>query len=307
MTALNKINDKEKSMKRSKATEQIVLNIFFIMFCTLIILPFLMVVSVSLSSEQDIIDFGYKLIPRKIDLSAYKFVFGNASAIINAYEVTIFYSVTGTAMSVLTMAGVAYALTKPDLPGKRAVSFYIFFTMLFGGGLVPTYILLTNYLHLSNTVWVYIFPSLVSPWYVFMIRTFFTALPYELSESATIDGANEYMIFFKVILPLSKSVMATVALLTFLGKWNDWFTAMMYIDDEKLFSLQYLLQKIMNNIKMIQEQTAQGLGNMIKTQDIPSESARMAMAIVAAGPALVIFPFFQKYFVRGMTVGAVKG
>lgn len=296
-----------KSYKKKNKIQQIILNLLFIAICALVIFPFLLVVSVSISNEKDIIDYGYQLIPKRIDFSAYQFVFKNPTTVLNAYKVTIIFSVVGTFCSVFVMAGLAYALSKRNLPGKNAMSFYIFFTMLFGGGLVPTYILITNYLHLNNTMWVYILPSLVSPWYVFMMRTFFSSLPYELTESAEIDGASEYRIFFGIILPLSKSVLATVTLLTFLAKWNDWFTSMMYIDDEKLFSLQYLLQKIMNNIKLIQQQSEMGLGMLSETMDIPSESARMAMAIVVAGPALVVFPFFQKYFVKGMTVGAVKG
>lgn len=296
-----------KSYKRRNTIQQIILNLLFIAICALVIFPFLLVVSVSISNEKDIVEYGYQLIPKRIDFSAYQYVFKNPTTVLNAYKVTIIFSVIGTFCSVFVMAGLAYALSKRNLPGKNAMSFYIFFTMLFSGGLVPSYILITNYLHLNNSMWVYILPSLVSPWYVFMMRTFFASLPYELTESAEIDGASEYTIFFRIILPLSKSVLATVTLLTFLGKWNDWFTSMMYIDEERLFSLQYLLQKIMNNIKLIQQQSEMGLGMLAETKDIPSESARMAMAIVVAGPALVIFPFFQKYFVKGMTVGAVKG
>lgn len=296
-----------KNFKKRNAVQQLMLNLLFIVICAVMVFPFLLVVSVSLSNEKDIIDYGYQLIPRKIDFSAYQFVFRNSTAVLNAYKVTAIFSVVGTFLSVFVMAGLAFALSKKNLPGKSAMSFYIFFTMLFSGGLVPTYILITNFLHLNNTILVYILPSLVSPWYVFMMRTFFVSLPYELTESATVDGANEYTIFFQIILPLSKSVLATVTLLTFLLKWNDWFNSMMYIDEERLYSLQYLLQKIMNNIKLIQEQSAMGMGHMVDTKDIPSESARMAMAIVAAGPALIVFPFFQKYFVKGMTVGAVKG
>ncbi len=295
------------SFKKRNRFYQILLNMLFAVICFITIFPLLLVVSISLSAESDVIEYGYRLIPMKLDLSAYQYVFLNSAAVLNAYKVTAIFSVFGTFLSVFVMAGLAFALSKRNLPGKNVMSFYIFFTMLFSGGLVPSYILITNYLHLADNMLVYILPALVSPWYVFMMRTFFTSLPYEMTESAQIDGANEYMIFFEIVLPLSKSVLATVALLTFLGKWNDWFTSMMYINDEHLYSLQFLLQKIMNNIKMIQEQSAKGMGSFVSTSEIPSETARMAMAIVVAGPALVVFPFFQKYFVKGMTVGAVKG
>lgn len=204
------------------------------------------------------------------------------------------------------MAMLAHTLSKRGLKGRGAISFAIYFTMLFSGGLVPSYILCTEYLHLNDTIWIYILPSMISPWYTFMIRTFFQGLPEEISESAEIDGASEYTIFFRIILPLSKPVLATVALFTFLGKWNEWYTAMLYINDEKLVSLQYMLQRIMNNIALLQNEQFRGM-QMIQNQEVPAETVRMAMAVLVAGPALVVFPFFQKYFVQGLTVGAVKG
>jgi len=178
--------------------------------------------------------------------------------------------------------------------------------MLFSGGLVPTYILYTQYLNLDDTIWVYILPALVNPWYLFMVRTFFADIPEAIIESAYIDGANEYTIFFRFVLPLSKPVLATIALFVFLGKWNDWYTSMLYINKENLVSLQYLLQRIMKNLEALQNASMMGT-TIVNSADIPSETTRMAMAIVVAGPVLVIFPFFQKYFVRGMTVGSVKG
>ena len=217
------------SYKKRNRIYQILLNILFVVICLVTIFPFLLVVAVSLSAESDIIEYGYRLIPMKLDVSAYQYVFRNSTAVLNAYKVTAIFSAAGTFLSVFVMAGLAFALSKRNLPGKNAMSFYIFFTMLFSGGLVPSYILITNYLHLADTIWVYILPGLVSPWYVFMMRTFFTSLPYEMTESAQIDGASEYMIFFEIVLPLSKSVLATVTLLTFLGKWNDWFTSMMKV------------------------------------------------------------------------------
>ena len=185
------------------------------------------------------------------------------------------------------------------------MNFYIYITMLFSGGLVPSYILLAKYMHLGNSIWVYIIPALLSPWHVFMMRTFFQGIPEEIIESATIDGASEYSIFFKMILPLSKPVLATVALLTFLAKWNDWNTTLIYITDRKLYSIQYLLQEIMEKLSILKENPE--MKQMMLQEDIPGETIRMAMAVVVAGPALFVFPFFQKYFVKGLTVGAVKG
>ena len=208
-------------------------------------------------------------------------------------------------LGLLLMSMVAYALARRDFKARRFVSFFLYFTTMFGGGLVPSYILITQYLHLQDTIWVYIIPSLIAPFNIFMIRTNFQALPIELTESALIDGAGEYTIFFKIIMPLSKPVLATVALFTFLGKWNDWMTSMLYINNrDDLISLQYLLQRLMQNIELLKDEN---ISSYTQTMEIPSETVRMAMAVVAAGPVLVVFPFFQKYFTRGMTVGSVKG
>ncbi len=263
-------------------------------------------IGVSLTDEKTLLYSGYQVIPSNFSLEAYKYVFKNPTTIIDAYKVTFAFSVIGTALSVLLMAMLAYPLTKKELKGRNFVSFLLFFTMLFSGGLVPSYILITRYLHLGDTIWVYILPSMISVWYTFMMRTFFNDLPKEIFESALVDGAGEFRIFFRMVIPLSKPVIAAVALFIFLGKWNDWFTSLLYINDPKLVSLQYLLQKIMNDIKLLSENS----GNMSiqkDTSSIPTESVRMAMAIVVAGPALLVFPFFQKYFVKGLTIGSVKG
>ncbi len=293
-------------MRKRTLKNQRALNVIFIILCILIVFPLLLVISVSVSSETDIINNGYKLIPEHFDLSAYKYIFKNSQAVMDAYGITILSSVLFTLISVSCMSGVAYMLSKRNLKGNSFFSFYLFFTMLFSGGLVPSYILITQYLHLDDTLWVHIIPGVVSPWYVFMIRTFFQGLPQEILESARVDGANQYTIFFRIVIPLSKSVIAAVSLFMFLGKWNDWNTSMLYINNnERLISLQYLLQRIMQNIKVLQDS---GMDTeMMSDIKVPSETVRMAMAVVVAGPALLIFPFFQKYFVKGMTVGAVKG
>ncbi len=292
-------------MKKKNMFTQAILIIFFTILCALIIFPFLLLVSVSLSDAETVAT-GYKLIPNPIDFSAYQYVFKNPTSILRAYGVTFVFSVAAMVLGVLFMSMVAYPLSRTKLKGRGVLNFYLYFTMLFGGGLVPTYLLISKVLHLNDTIWVYILPGLISPWYVFMIRTFFRGIPEEIIESATIDGASEYTIFIKMILPLSKPVLATVALFTFLGKWNDWNTALIYIENQKLYSLQYLLQKIMTDLDMLKQLQQMGAG-MANNMDVPSESMRMAMAVIAAGPALVVFPFFQKYFVKGLTVGSVKG
>lgn len=292
-------------MQKKNKLVQLMLGIIFAILCLVIIFPFWLLLSASLSDPGVLAAKGYQIVPNPIDFSAYKYVFRNTEQIFRAYGVTIVYSVITMILNVLLMAMVAYPLTRSRLRGRNAMNFYLYFTMLFNGGLVPTYIVVAKYLHLSNTIWVYILPMLVNPWYVFMIRTFFKGVPESIIESATIDGASEYSILFGIIMPLSKPVLATVALFTFLNSWNDWNTALIYITDEKLYSLQYLLQSIMENINIIKQNKMAAA--MTGNQDIPTETVRMAMAVVAAGPALIVFPFFQKYFVKGLTVGAVKG
>ena len=293
-------------MKSIFKKNQIGINLLFVILCACLLYPLLMVIAVSLSSEADVAEYGYLLIPKKIDLSAYRFVFQNPQKIIDAYAVTGFFSVVATVLSVLLMCMLAFALTTNKFKLKKQVNFYVYFTMLFSGGLVPMYILITRYLHLDDTIWVYILPSLINPWYVFMLRSMFKELPEEMFEAVRIDGGSQYTIFFKFVLPLSKPAIATVALLTFLVKWNVWETSMLYITNSKLYSLQYLLQSIMSNIEMLQNSTLDA-SMMLTTKDIPTETVRMAMAMIVAGPALVVFPFFQKYFVKGLTVGSVKG
>lgn len=287
-----------------KKKPQILLTISMVILCLIIIVPFILVVSISLSNENDIVDYGYKFLPMNLDFSAYKYVFKNPISVLNAYKITIFYSVVSMILGVLVMSMLAFVLSRRGLKGRGAMSFYVYFTMLFSGGMVPGYILISQYLHLSDTILVYIVVGLMSPWYVFMLRTFFQGIPYELSEAAMIDGASEYRIFFQIILPLSKPVLATVALNMFLLKWNDWQTSLLYITDETKFSLQYLLQRIMLNLQIMQQDPSAAA---YFEETIPAETVRMAMAVVVAGPALFVFPFFQKYFVKGLTVGGVKG
>ncbi len=274
----------------------------------MIILPFLLLVAVSFSKEQDITMYGYQLIPRQIDFAAYKYIMENPTTLLNAYKVTAIFSFSGMVLSVLFMAMCAYPLSVPGFKAKRSLSFYLYFTMLFGGGLVPSYILISQYLNLDDTIWVYIIPGLIMPWYVFMMRTFMQSLPGEVRESVKMDGGSEFLYFFRFVIPLSKPVLAAIALFMFLGKWNDWNTSMLYINSrDELISLQYLLQRILKNLQLMRELTKEGVQINEVADEIPTETVRMAMSVVVAGPALIIFPFFQKYFVKGLTVGSVKG
>lgn len=293
-------------MQKANKKFQFILTALFTVICLLTIFPFLLTVSVSISNEGDIVKYGYSVFPKNIDFSAYKYIFRNYWTILNAYKVTAIFSFSAMFLGVMLMSMIAYALSRKDMKGGNVISFFLYFTMLFSGGLVPTYILITQYLHLNDTIWVYILPGLISPWYVFMIRTFFKNIPEEIIEAVMLDGASEFTIYSKIVVPLSKPVLATVALFTFLTNWNDWYNSMLYINDESLISLQYLLQRIMQNITLLQE-NSMNMSSFLDDMKIPSETVRMAMAVVVAGPALLIFPFFQKYFVQGLTIGGVKG
>ncbi|MDY3928218.1 MAG: carbohydrate ABC transporter permease [Clostridia bacterium] len=294
------INNKKNRMM------QILWNVIIILLCISIIIPCLLIISISLSNENDIVLNGYKLVPEHFDLSAYKYIFKNPGTLIDAYKITTLYSVIGTFLSVFLMAMISYALSRKFLPGRNKISFYLYFTTMFSGGLVPAYILNTQFLHINDTILIYILPSLIVPWFIFMLRTFFADIPEALAESAYIDGANEFTIFIKIMAPMAKPALAFCAFTSFLSFWNNWMTSMLYINNQKLISLQYLLQRIILDSQILQSESAMSSG-LVDIKSIPTETVRMGMAIIVAGPALVIFPFFQKYFVKGIAVGSVKG
>ena len=295
-------------MKKKINVSNLIINLFFVVFSLAFIMPFIYVISISLSNEAHLSQYGYQLLPKEIDFSAYRYIFYNPKQLLDAYRVTIFISFFGTLLSVCVMAMVAYPLSRQSFAYKRIIIFGIFFTMLFGGGLIPNYIWNTQYLGLSNNVWVYILPGLANAWHIIIMRMFFQGLPVSLVDSGKIDGANEFKILVKIILPLSKPVLAVVALLTLLQKWNDWYTTLIYIREQELYTLQFLLQRILREAEFIKELSREILAiNMDNSRSVPTESIRFAMVIVAAGPMLVVFPFFQKYFARGLTIGAVKG
>lgn len=296
-------------MKKKKGIQggQIALHGIFILLMILYLVPFLLVIAVSFTDEKTLVVEGYKLIPSKFSLEAYNMIFADPTQILNSYRTTIIFSLASTALAVVFMGMLAYPMSRSYFRHRNGLSFYVLFTMLFNAGMVPNYILLTKYLHLNNTIWVYILPGVVSAWYVIVIRTNYKALPSELVEAAKLDGASEMRICFQIIMPLSKPVLASVAFLFFVAKWNNWETAMLYITDPKLFSLQYLLQKILNEIEFMRALAASAVIAIPDMSSVPAETFRYAMAVVAAGPVLCIFPFFQKHFTKGLTLGGVKG
>lgn len=297
----------EMNKKHKFEISKIILHMILIVMSLGFLIPFLYVISISFSDEATVIETGYKLIPPKFSIEAYRYVFANPQKLLWAYRTTIIQAAAATVLSLLLMSMLAYPLSRKEYKYKNALSLFVYFTTLFSGGMVPIYILNTQYLHLDNTIWIYIIPGLVNAFYVIVIRTFFQGLPSSLMESARIDGCHEIRTLFQIVLPLSKPVLATVGLMTLLAHWNVWNTTLLYIRDEELYSLQYLLQRILrdaNFISQMAEQMPSGIDLNVK---VPSESMRFAMCVVAAGPMLVVFPFFQKYFASGLTVGAVKG
>ncbi len=265
------------------------------------LIPLILVVSISLSDELRLAKEGYQLLPVGFTTFAYEYILQAPGQILRAYGVTAFVTIVGAVTGLLICSLLAWPLARKDFRLRGPLSFYVFFTLLFNGGMVPFYILVTRYLGLKDNILVLILPYLVPAWYVLIIRTSFAQLPMELLDAARIDGAGEWRIFFQIVMPLSKPVLATIGLFFVLRYWNDWFLALLFIDDSLLYPLQYLLYILMANIN-IMAANPQTTG-----MPIPTLSARMAMAVLAFGPALFTFLLLQKYFVRGITIGGLKG
>ena len=284
------------------------LNVIFVLLAVLTVFPVLLVFSISFTDQSAIAKFGYQLIPSTFSLDAYRYIFSSGMGIGRAYGVTIFATVVGTAISVLVIALYAYPLSLSGFLGKGALTFFIFFTMLFSGGMVSWYMIMTKVLKLSNTVWALILPYAMNAWYVIIMRTFFqTSVPDALIEAAKIEGAGEFKILFKVVFPISLPAIATIALFQTLTYWNDWYNPMLLITNPKLYNLQFLLQVMMKNIQMLSDGSMDSGVMSSLASNIPEESVRMALCVIAMGPILIVYPFFQKYFIQGLTVGAVKG
>ncbi|MCI1773163.1 carbohydrate ABC transporter permease [Paenibacillus lautus] len=285
------------------------IHLFFWAFTVASLIPFILVFMVSISSEDSILQNGYSLFPSQISFAAYQFLFHDFSEIAKAYGVTILTTLVGTVVSLLITALFAYPLSRPELPFRRTLSFYIFFTMLFGGGMVPWYITYVNMFDLKNTIFAMIIPNLLlSAFNVLLMRSFFAStIPESVVESATIDGASELKIFFKIVVPLSLPIMATIGLFNTLSYWNDWYNCMLFIDKPELYNIQYLMTKTLTNIQylLMKSNSSAQVGDLLAK--MPRETVRMALAIVGIAPLMFAYPFFQKYYISGITTGAVKG
>ena len=298
---------KRMKVNKSALVAHIVL-ICFVLFCTL---PTLLLVTSSLSDNDSVFRNGYSFWPKEWSLEAYRYMATQGQTIFRAYGISILTTFIGTISGLMLTAMLGYTLSRNELPGRKIINFLVFFTLLFNGGMVPTYLLYVNTLHVKNTIFALLLPNniLVNGFNVLLVRTYFNNnTPKELIESAMVDGAKEFRIFFSIIMPISKPILATVGLLIGIGYWNDWYNAMLYISDNEMFPLQYFLYEQINNIQAYRKiLSSAASGAVAAAFNLPTQSLKMALTVVATGPIVFAYPFVQKYFVQGITIGAVKG
>lgn len=298
---------KKRNFHQLSAPWNFVFNLIAILFAVLCVFPFVFVVLLSFTDEAALARDGYKPFPAKWSLAAYKYVFQSGDMLLRSYGVTIFITIVGTVVSLLLISLYAYAISRKSFRYRRFFSFFAFFTMLFNGGLVPTYIVVTQFLGLKDNVWSLILPLAVNAFYIMILRTFYmTSVPDAIIESGKIDGAGEFRIFLGLVLPLSVPGLATIALFSTLGYWNDWFNALLYIDNPNLVPLQSMLMRIETSMQFILQNSQNSSLSLEALRSMPQDTSRMAMVVLATGPIIFAYPFFQRYFIQGLTVGAVK-
>lgn len=291
-------------MKKRIKVSQVALYGILTLISVLWIIPVLFIFSLSVTPETSLSEVGYRLIPKEITFDAYTYIIKNPAQILNSYKISIIVTVIGTVAGLMFTTGIAYAMSRKDFKLGKHITRFVMFAMLFHGGLIPTYIVVTQVLHLGNTLWVLILTMLVSPWNIFLMKSFLSSIPTELLEASFIDGATEYQTYFKVVLPLAKPGLATVGLLILFSYWNDWYQAMLYIDNMDLVPLQLLLYKIISDIQFVLQNSFYLAS---EGGSFPTIAARMATCVIAIAPMLLAFPFFQKYLAKGLTLGSVKG
>jgi len=274
------------------------------LWAILCVTPFLLIVSGSFTEDKIILTQGYSLIPRGFTLQAYRTVFALPEKIVRAYGVTSMVTFSGTVLGLFLISMAGFALQRSNLKYRNHIAFYIYFTTLFNGGLIPWYIMVANNLGLKNSIYAMIVPSLMNPFLIFLMRNFLKTIPESIVESAKIDGAGDFRIFIFLILPIAKPALATVGLFLALAYWNDWFLSAIFIENEKLFSLQFYLYNLLARADFLRSGLAQTISIEI---ELPRESVKLATAVVATGPVILFYPFAQKYFVQGLVIGAVKG
>lgn len=283
------------------------LNLLLILLCIMALIPIYVIVIASLTSEESLAANGYRLWPQEFSTVAYSFLFGQGSIVTTAYRNTIISTIAGTLLSVIMVALYAYPLSRDNFKFGTFFTFYAFFTLLFSGGLVAYYMVTRQILLLQNTLWALFLPSAFSPFWVIVMRTFYKMnVPNELIEAARMDGAGEWRTFIQIVLPLSTPGLATVALFSAIGIWNNFFNALLLVDDAQYYSLQFTIYTTLNNIRFLLE-NADKMQGLVNLSDLPSQTFRMAMAVITVGPIILAYPFFQRFFVKGLTIGAVKG
>lgn len=282
-------------------------HIFLTLMCVSALVPFWLLISSSFSDSSYAVSEGYRFFPEKLSLDAYKYILGQWEQIGRAYLVTIVVTVLGTFLSLLITSLLAYGLSQKGLPGVKLITGLLLFTMLFSGGIVPQYMIYNNILEIKNTIWGLIIPNiLTNAFTVVLVRNYFTkSIPYELIEAMQIDGAGPIRIYWKLILPMSKPILATVGVMTAVTYWNDWTNSLYYITDSKLYSVQQLLNEMNNNVQFMANNSGQLQG--VDVTQLPTSTMRMAIAAIAIIPIMIAYPFFQRYFTKGITQGAVKG
>ena len=274
------------------------------------VIPVVLVFIISITSSQSLTLRGFSFFPLSTSFTAYQSLFKSGSQLVDSYLITIAVTALHTVVSVLIMTMYAYVLAQQRFPGRKFYTFVIFFTMLFSGGLVPSYIINVNFLHLYDTFWILVLTSMVSAFNIIVLRTFITTtIPIELFDAAQIDGATDFTIFWNIVIPLSKAGLATISLFVLVGKWNEWFVGMLYIDNPKLIPLQTMLTRIQQKIDFIKNNSsiASTPDGIAMLKSMPSEQTRMAIVVITSLPILFAYPFFQRYFIHGMTIGSVKG
>ncbi|WP_283705838.1 carbohydrate ABC transporter permease [Clostridium perfringens] len=284
------------------------LNVLFAILAFLAIMPFVLVIAISLTNEQSLQLNGYRFIPEEWSLEAYKYIFSSGSQILTSYGVTITVTIVGTLIGLAIMSMYGYALSRKSFAYRKFFTKVIFVPMLFSGGMVASYLVVTRFLGLKNTIWALILPMCVSSFHIIILRTFFkTSVPDAIIESAKIDGASEWRLFLRIVLPISLPGIATIGLFLTLGYWNDWFNAMLYIDEPNLIPLQYLLIRLENSMEFLANNaTSLGANAIEATKSMPKDTAKMAIVVISTLPIIFAYPFFQRYFVNGLTIGAVK-
>ena len=304
---MHKLRDANgRPMGRDRIVFNVIAYIVLALLSLICLLPFLLVISGSFSDQQSIQLNGYQLIPQNFSLDAYKMLFRIPEEMLQAYGVTIFVTAAGTFLGLLFTSMAAFVLANKDFRYRYQVSFFFYFTSIFGGGLVPWYIFNTKYLHFHNNIISLIVPTLINVTYLLILKSYMMNIPQELYESARLDGAGDWTIYWQIAMPLCKAGLATVGLFIALNYWNDWYNAMLFLDEGRkdLYPLQYFLNNILTKAQAINAAAAR---SGIPASDVPSEPMKLAMTVVATGPIVLLYPFLQKYFVKGVTIGAVKG